>query len=262
MNSAFDIAAVNYDNTFTNSNIGIMQRVVVHHFVKKILPKKPQHILEVNCGTGHDAIWLAEQGHQVLATDISNKMISIAKNKISDKANSLEFKKMDINKLESTSFPKKFDYVFSDFGGLNCLSPVELNLFFEAASKKIKPGGKIIAVIMPKNCVLETIYFLLKRDIKNAFRRNTNKAIKANVEGTLVNTWYYNPKHIENLSQKFFKIDQKNPIGICIPPSYLEPFFKNRLILLKILQKIDQVFRHFSFLSKYSDHYIISLSKT
>ena len=51
-------------------------------------------------------------------------------------------------------------------------------------------------VIMPKNTLWERFYFSLKFQYKNAFRRNTKKAVYANVEGIQVPTWYYNPKEV------------------------------------------------------------------
>ncbi|MBQ4821768.1 class I SAM-dependent methyltransferase [Aquimarina sp. MMG016] len=262
MNSSFDIAAVNYDEVFTNSHIGRLQRDLVQEFLLQILPKQTSlEILEINCGTGEDAVWLAKQGYSVIATDISEQMIEVAKRKQSDELKSLKFKTLDINDLQNTIFQKKFDVIFSDFGGLNCLSPDELQTFFKATSEKLNPKGKIVAVIMPKHCLLETVYFVLKGSFKKALRRNTKTYVEADVDGVVVPTWYYNPKDIANLSKIGYEVIQKSPIGVFIPPSYLETFFKNKPLLLKIFQKLDQVFKRLSFLSKYSDHYIISLSK-
>jgi len=262
MTESFDISAQLYDDIFTNSHIGVLQRKLVHNFLKKSLPKNQVlDILEINCGTGCDALWLANQGHRIIATDISSEMISVATAKLTSKPNQPEFRQLDINKLDEVDFDTSFDIIFSDFGGLNCLSPNQLENFFIAAEKKLNPNGKIIGVIMPKHCMLENIYFILKSDFKKAFRRNTDNVVVANVDGSSVDTWYYNPKNIIKTTNKVFTINKINPIGFLIPPSYLESFFKNKLWFLKILQKLDTLFNRFAFLSKYSDHYVISLSK-
>lgn len=262
MTESFDISAPLYDDVFTNSHIGKLQRQLVHNFLKINLPKNQSlNVLEINCGTGHDALWLANQGHQIIATDISSEMISVATAKLVSNPNQPEFLQLDINKLEDTHFENSFDLIFSNFGGLNCLSPIQLEKFFISAEKKLKPNGKIIGVIMPKHCILENAYFIMKGNIKKAFRRNTDNVVVANADGTDVDTWYYNPKNIIKITNKLFVIDKVKPIGFCIPPSYLEPFFKNKLKFLKILRNLDTIFNSSSFLSKYSDHYLISLSK-
>ncbi|WP_298311582.1 class I SAM-dependent methyltransferase [uncultured Aquimarina sp.] len=262
MNESFDIAAITYDSTFTHSKIGELQRNLVYGHLTEILPSNQElDILEINCGTGHDAIWLADQGHRVIATDISSEMISVAKSKQNGNDKHLEFLQLDINELETFNSDHSFDLIFSDFGGLNCLSPNQLNQFFITAEKKLKPNGSIIGVIMPKHCLMENIYFMMKNKFKQAFRRNTSDVVIANVDGTEVNTWYYNPKDIKKVSTKLFNTNSLKPIGLWIPPSYLESFFSNKLGVLKILSSLDMLFRRFAFLSKYSDHYLISLVK-
>lgn len=262
MNESFDISAISYDTVFTNSHIGKLQRKRVHDFLITTFPKNSSlEILEVNCGTGHDAIWFSTLGHRIIATDISTEMIAVANSKLTKESNQPDFRQLDINSLDNTDFNRSFDLIFSDFGGLNCLSPLELENFFSAAAKKLKPNGKIVAVIMPKNCLMEKLYFIMKGNFSNIFRRNTKKAVLANVENTSVKTWYYNPKDIKKNSSSYFRIQKTKPIGFFIPPSYLESFFKNRLGLLKFLNRLDSFFKHSTFISSFSDHYIISLSK-
>ncbi|GAA0729786.1 hypothetical protein GCM10009430_40280 [Aquimarina litoralis] len=262
MNESFDISAASYDEIFTNSHIGKLQRKRVHDFLTSVFPKNESlEILEINCGTGHDAIWLSDLGHRIIATDISSKMIAVANSKLSTSNNQPDFRQLDINKLEETNFNNSFDLIFSDFGGLNCLSPSELENFFKVAATKLKPNGKIIGVIMPKHCLMENLYFIIKGSFKKAFRRNTKNAIDVNLENTSVKTWYYNPKDIRKKSNSYFYINKTKPIGFLIPPSYLESFFKNKLGLLKFLNHLDSFFQHNSTISSYSDHYVITLSK-
>jgi ubiquinone/menaquinone biosynthesis C-methylase UbiE len=255
MKADFDHAAKNYDNHFTHSEIGKLQRNLVYQQIKKHF-KNIKNILEINCGTGEDAIWLALQEFHVTATDISEKMIEIAQSK--SKVNNLTFKVLDINTLSEET--ENFDLLFSNFGGLNCLTKKELALFFNSAAKTLSENGKMSLVIMPKNTIWEQFYFLLKLDFKNAFRRKKEVAF-ANVEGEKVATYYYNPKDIVTLSETNFEFLEVKPIGFFVPPSYLEPFFKNRKAVLNGLAFLENKIKNRSFLSKYADHYIITLQK-
>jgi ubiquinone/menaquinone biosynthesis C-methylase UbiE len=75
----FDIASINYDNTFTFSNIGKAQRNRVFKYLNPLIKKRKKlSILELNCGTGTDAITFGNLGHNVIATDISQEMINTA----------------------------------------------------------------------------------------------------------------------------------------------------------------------------------------
>ena len=259
MKADFDKAAQNYDATFTNSVIGKLQRNLVYHQLSEFFKEnQPKSILEINCGTGEDAIWLAQQHFEVTATDISEKMIEIAKRK--SNLENLNFKKTNITTIAAAFQNQKFDFLFSNFGGLNCLSATELASFFKNAFEILHENGQMVLVIMPKNTIWEQCYFLLKLDFKNAFRRKKEVAI-ANVDGEKVATHYYNPKDIVHLANGFFEIKQYKPIGFFVPPSYLESFFKNNPKLISFLNRLEHSIKNQSWLSKYADHYLIVLHK-
>jgi trans-aconitate methyltransferase len=259
MKADFDNAAANYDVTFTNSVIGKLQRSLVYEQLQKIIKqKKTKTIIEINCGTGEDAIWLAKQNFDVVATDISATMIEIAKSKTN--LENVTFKKAAINSLSTAFSAKNFDFLLSNFGGLNCLSKEELAHFFSTIPEVLTTNSQVFLVIMPKNTLWESFYFASKLDFKNAFRRKKEHAI-ANVDGEKVTTYYYNPKDIVNLANANFKVKLFKPIGLFVPPSYLEPFFKNKPKLLSFLNALEQKVKNQSWLSKYADHYVILLEK-
>lgn len=259
MTKDFDIAAAQYDTTFTFSKIGKAQRAMVYKYLNPIIQKKEKlSILELNCGTGEDAIQLARLGHNVLATDISEGMINVAKAKSHSK--NLQFQTQDINTLNRTHFKKEFDVIFSNFGGFNCISQQQIKEFFQTASNLLNPNGKIVLVIMPKHCLWERLYFILKGDLKRANRRNTNEAIPVNVEGVYVNTWYHNPESIVSSCANNFNVDDIKPVGLAIPPSYLENSFLSNRLFISIYKGIDYLFTS-SYWSKYADHFLIELTK-
>ena len=231
---------------------------MVHHHLKSILfSKKTLHILELNCGTGEDADYFDTLKHTVVATDISKNMIAVAKQK--NKNSKIEFKQLDINKINQQKFTKKFDLIFSNFGGFNCLSKKEIEKFFNSTKQLLNKNGKIVLVIMPKKTLWEKLYFSFKGDFKKTKRRNTTKPIKANVDGVWVNTWYYEPKEIAKFATHFSVIKTK-PIGLFVPPSYLQKSFLGNTFIVTILQKLDFIFSS-SFLAKYADHFYIELQK-
>lgn len=253
----FDSASSKYDAEFTFSNIGKAQRRMVFKYLNPIIHQdKKLSILELNCGTGEDAIQFSKLGHHVIATDISEGMINVAK----AKSKNVSFRIQDINTLHEKSFETKFDVIFSNFGGFNCLSTTEIETFFKTASRLLHPNGKIVLVIMPKHCLWEKLYFSLKGDFKNAKRRQSTASVFANVEGIKVKTWYYNPEDILQRSKSSFKKENIKPIGFAIPPSYLEKSFLSKQPFLSILKSVDTIMTG-SFWSKYADHFLIELTK-
>lgn len=254
MKASFDKAAPNYDETFTNTGIGRMQRDLVYAQLSKHLTSV-KNVLEINCGTGEDAIWFAKQNFNITAMDISPKMIEVARSKAN-----LNFKIADINSIASTFEGEKFDLLFSNFGGLNCLSKSEMEKFFANINLILSEKGQLALIIMPKNTLWERFYFLAKAQFKNISRRKKESVI-AQVDGENVTTYYYNPKDIVNLAKANFETVAVKPIGFFVPPAYLDRFFINRKWLLRFLNRLEQGVKNKASLSKYADHYLIILQK-
>ncbi|WP_462252467.1 class I SAM-dependent methyltransferase [Ekhidna sp.] len=260
MSADFDNAAITYDQDFTYSGIGILQRERVWKNLSKHLEHKGKmKILELNCGTGEDAGKLAIDGNNVVATDISEEMLLVARKK--NQHLDIKFQQLDLNNIDQSNLDSDFDLVFSNFGGLNCIDPAAIAKVGEKLSQILKPGGKFIAVIMPKACLWENIYLILKGKWDQVFRRS-EEVVEVNVSGKIVNTWYYDPQNFSKLiGHQYIKEDLK-PIGFFIPPSYMESFFKRKRMLLKCLNALEKMFSNFSFQARFSDHYYIAFKKT
>src|SRR5688500_3425722 len=79
--SPFDSMALDYDRSFTASSIGQRMRAAVWRRLDAVF-RPGERVLELNCGTGEDAVHLAGRGVRVLATDTSPEMLAIARAKV------------------------------------------------------------------------------------------------------------------------------------------------------------------------------------
>ena len=146
---AFDTYATGYDTHFTNSLIGKAQRQQVYRQVKKYISFRAKKVLEINCGTGEDATWMARQGATVLATDISEGMLRVTERKTAGlEVKTKQIKSQEIGQLA----PEIVDLIFSDFGGLNCLSRKELMDFKNGCVQLQTTSGQLAFVIMGTAC--------------------------------------------------------------------------------------------------------------
>ena len=260
MKSAFDDIAGEYDLEFSNTALGKSLRNQVWKYLEKNVGFEKQiRVLEVNCGTGIDALYFAEKGCSVLATDISESMINVAQRKLKERSNP-EFKILDINNLH-TEVKEKFNLVFSDFGGLNCLSPEELKRFLHTLPQILQENGRFIAVIMPEFCLVESLFFLLKGKFKDIFRRSGGDVVKAWIsDETSLSTWYYNPSKIKKLApEKMVRMKVKG-IGIALPPSFLGAKLENRKLLLEILERLEAWLSSLNLSARMADHYLVDIT--
>jgi ubiquinone/menaquinone biosynthesis C-methylase UbiE len=104
-------------------------------------------ILELGCGHGHDACYFAEQGHGILATDFSEKVI--ASNSQRHPYKNLSFEVLDIsNPMPFAS--QSFDVIYASFS---------LHYFTDAITKQImqelrrilKPDGYLCFICKSTN---------------------------------------------------------------------------------------------------------------
>ncbi len=262
MEAAFDKAAVEYDSVFTYSKIGSYLRQKVWNYLEKNLhANKKLDVLELNCGTGEDAIYFAKNGNTVLATDISNSMINLAKKKAdaSYYGSKINFIRLDIAELDPALFNKKFDLVFSNFGGLNCISPEVLGSITGNIRKVLNEDGRFICVVMSKYCLWEILFYLFKTDAGKSFRRIKNNFLEVNLNGSIVKTYYYSPSDIKNLFKKGFQVYKVVPIGFFLPPTYLGNYFGKKEKILSLLNKLENLVERFSFTSRFADHFLIDI---
>src|SRR5579863_1932910 len=79
----FDAIAERYDETFTTSKIGKAQRSSVWKELEKAF-RPGDRVLEIGCGTGVDACFLAERGVTVVACDSSPRMIAVTSHRVKE----------------------------------------------------------------------------------------------------------------------------------------------------------------------------------
>jgi len=78
---AFNSQSAIFDDIYS-SNLTIQyKRKRVRENVERLLPAD-SNILELNAGTGEDAIYFASKGHNIHATDIAEEMQNVLKKKV------------------------------------------------------------------------------------------------------------------------------------------------------------------------------------
>jgi ubiquinone/menaquinone biosynthesis C-methylase UbiE len=183
------------------------------------------HILELNAGTGIDAVWLAEQGYRVHATDVAPGMQAALREKVV----SMGLQDMISNEicsytaLEGLQNRGPFDAVFSNFAGLNCTGDLEKVLL--SLSSLVRPGGHVTLVILPGFCLWESLLVF-----KGMFRTATRRwgvgsgGAASRVEGTHFRCWYYSPSYVARVMKPDFELLEWEGLCTIVPPSYIEGF--------------------------------------
>jgi len=257
---AFSKQSVVFDEVYRDNAIVHYKRRRVREHVLKMLPPGSS-ILELNCGTGEDAMFFAQNGYCVHATDVSEGMLQ----RMAEKLERFPFRDRitqevcSFNQLEALVDKGPYDLIFSNFGGLNCTS--DLHKVLTSFDSLVKPGGRVTLVIISKFCLWESL-LLLKGQWKTAMRRFFSKnGRKAHIEGVHFKCWYYHPDFvIKQLREKFRLLSVE---GLCslVPPSYLEGFAEKHPKLYRFLVGQEEQRKSAWPWRNIGDYFIISLQK-
>jgi ubiquinone/menaquinone biosynthesis C-methylase UbiE len=262
--TAFDTLAADYDHSFSQSLTGSSQRMQSRKWLSGFLEGKGElNILEINCGTGDDALWLASLGHKVVATDLAEAMIAEAKRKqvLHAQPYPVNFMQCDFNDLHARIQDDKFDLIFSNFSGLNCIPPNKIELLNNHFNRFLKPGGHIAVVIFGKYNLWEMAWYCLQFKFGKAFRRlNKQASLLKLKEGINQPVYYYSISRFRQLLNRFSLLE-KRPVGLFIPPSYLENFIKRRPRFFHFLDKMEKKAGGVPAFTRFADHSYLLLKK-
>ena len=210
---AFSTQASHYDADDKDNAVLQDWRHRVYDHVERFLSPAAT-ILELNAGTGIDACHFARSGHHILATDLSLGMIA----EMSAKVAAHNLTNVDVLPLAfedlATLPAQQFDYIFSNFGGLNCIK--DLTLVARYIPNLLKPDGYLTWVIMPPFSPWELLS-ALKGRVKS-FRRLAKNGALAHVEGEYFQTYYHSMSAISRSLGSSFQLVRVESLGVVTPP--------------------------------------------
>lgn len=255
---AFTKQSSSFDKIEEENLILQYMRKRIHEHCLRYFPANAK-ILELNCGTGIDAVFFAGYGMKTLATDVAPGMIDTLNLKIREQKLERSITTQLCSYTDLPQFPEgPFDVVFSDFGGLNCIS--ELQPVVEGIKKNLKSGGIVTLVVMPKVCPWEML-LALKGNFKVAFRRFKKDGAQSHLEGQFFKTFYFSQAYIHKVfGEEFSKVKIE---GLCsfVPPPYFEFFPKRLPATFKFLAKVENAVRFTFPFDRMADHFIITLRR-
>lgn len=150
VSAAYDAIAREYDRHLEDD--AWMRRILWGHYGQVFRPG--HHVLDVGCGTGTDALFLARRGVRVSAIDVSAAMVAQARAKVAGHglADMVQVAVLDIGELASLP-AAGFDGVISSFAALNTLPT--LTQFAADAARLLRPQGRLIVHLLNRSSLWE-----------------------------------------------------------------------------------------------------------
>ncbi len=256
---AFSRTAEKYDSfAEDHPHLTRMRKKVYSHVMRHV--PRGAHILELNAGTGTDAVQLAQRGYFVHATDIAPGML----NRLPEKVERLGLQ--DRVTMEALSFLSlenvhgaPFDAIFSDLGGLNCIP--DLTPVIRQLPAVLKPGGIVTWVLMPHICLWEMAE-VFRGNISLAFRRFSSGSVRANLEGLNFDVYYFSPRQVIKWFRNDFELLALEGLSVITPTAESKNFAKGHPRLYRTLSWLDdRLSPHWPW-SGWGDFYILTMRYT
>ncbi|HEY4051689.1 MAG TPA: methyltransferase domain-containing protein [Acidobacteriaceae bacterium] len=256
--SYWNAAAETYGQVFTDTIVGQIRRKVVWRELERIF-KPGDDVLEINCGTGLDAVFLGTRGVNVAAFDLSPRMIELAQSHSNNVKpfHPPRFRVLATENLDTLD-EGPFDGAFSNFSGLNCvenLSEVGSNL-----ARLLKRGAHFLICMRGRFVPIEIIWFLAHGRPKRAFSRllNSRSTCAGNTHLTV-----HQPSVSRIALQMLphFRLVRRRGAGITVPPSYAESLAARFPKAIDAFAKIDQRVGHLPFIRSMADCVILEFER-
>lgn len=252
----FDRLADSYDRVFADSLIGKAQRQQIWDVMDREF-SPGQRILEINCGTGVDALHLAQRGVHVTACDSSPRMVEVCRERISKFSlpGSSTFHVLPTESVGELRNEGLFDGTLSNFAGLNCVS--DLAPVARQLAGLLRPGAKALICIFGRFCVWEVIWYAARAEFGKAFRR-LQKGVACTSLGRIR---YHTIHEVKQSFAPHFRLLELRGIGVTVPPSYLEAWVRPFPFALKLAARVDSWVAHLPVFRSFGDHILLRFER-
>jgi ubiquinone/menaquinone biosynthesis C-methylase UbiE len=257
----FDAIAERYDETFTTSKVGRAQRASVWKELERVF-RPGNRVLEIGCGTGVDASFLAERGVTVVACDSSPQMIAVATRRVKEtgKGSSVVPHLLAAEDIASLQNEGSFDGAFSNFGALNCVE--DLQQFARDLAILLKPGTTALLCWMGRCCLWEIAWYLAQGKPGKALRRFHRGGVTARLaEGATVRVRYPSVRLLTRTFAPEFRLVSIKGIGVSVPPSYLETRANRFPRLFELSMQADSLLGRCPGVRALADHVLLEFRR-
>ena len=216
-----------------------------------------EHVLELNCGTGVDAVWLAGRGHRVHATDVSPAMLDRTRAAVqaSGAEQRVTTELVDLTELHRLAAPTPpFDAILSNFGGLNCV--LDLGSVLQSMAALLPVGGRAVLGIMGPLVPWEWAWFLAHGQPRRAVRR-----LRRNPQWQGRPLRYPSVGALRRAAGPALRLERVDALGALLPPPYAEDWAQRHRTTVARLARWERNWATNPVLVRSADHYLAQLRR-
>jgi trans-aconitate methyltransferase len=212
----FDGAARTYDHDFSQHRIAQYLRGRVWARLDRLF-SPGMRVLELGCGTGQDAIHLAQRGVEVIASDASTAMLAVTERNAQAHGITLQTLHLDFNQPATWQVNGLIEGVYSNFGALNCTD--QWATLGDWLGQQLPPGAPIGVGVMGRFCLWESLWHGMRGNWRTATRRWGGKNQATLPDGTTFSVYYPTARTFAQALSPAFDVTDWVGMGILLPTS-------------------------------------------
>jgi ubiquinone/menaquinone biosynthesis C-methylase UbiE len=253
---AFDSVAADYDGARGNNALIQDMRQEMWRWLDATFAPGSR-IIDLGCGTGLDAIRMAQQGHYVTATDWSPRMIErtadrAARAEVMENVHATPVGAHELQRIEGRNL---FDGAYSNLGPLNCVP--DLAVVAEQCARLLKPRGALVFTVIGRVCPWEIGHYALKRKWERVRVRFAKDMAPVGMNKRVVWTRYYSPREFYSAFEPHFTLGHYRGVCVFAPPPYLTSVKEKHPRLYKRLWRMDRRAAGWPVLRNLGDHFLM-----
>lgn len=256
LETAFDGVAEDYDRHIFGNPMNLWLRDVSVRVLKELF-RPGEMVLEIGCGTGTETLNLAASGVNVLASDISTKMLNVLRAKadkagLSENVTAIHSRPYQLaEKIRGMGY-SHIDGAYSTYGAIN--TDPRLPALFQDLHDLLRTDGLFVAGVWNKYCMYEIVGYLLRMRPSMSIARLRNP-VPVGKSRFCVSTYSYSVDSLSRLLQRYFRLKTVYGVEIFLPASNLTRYLPPEP-LLSVIKKIDLVLGKSFPWNRLGDHFL------
>ena len=258
--AAFDSVAADYDgNRGNNALIQDMRAEMWHWLDATFAPRS--RLLDLGCGTGLDAVRMAQLGHHVTATDWSPAMVLRTEERadrarLGERVQALNVGAHELRRLGGDG---SYDGAYSNLGALNCVP--DLPTVSAECARLLRPGGVLVFTVIGRVCPWELVHYLRRGRWARARVRYARGPVPVSMNQHTVWTSYYGPREFYRAFRAHFDLTHYRSLCLLAPPPYLTWVRERYMLWYQRLWRMDRLIAGWPLLRVCGDHFLIVMRK-
>jgi len=233
LEARFDQAAKTYDACFgapsgsRPGNALLCWLRAEHLDVVRALVPSGAALLDIGCGTGEEALRLAQDGYSVLGVDVSPGMVWQAQAKLAGYGlrRGAQFRVRPAGRLAELDERGPFDGAYASLGTLN--SEPDLAGVARGLHDLLEPGAQFVATVMSRHCLYEALAGLRPGGRGERLNRSCAWAeSRAGASDVIAPVRFYTPGEFAVPFAGHFAVERVMAFPLWLPPVHLHALYR------------------------------------